>query len=141
VHRSCQRQGRGPAKYVPDRGAAVIQAGQSSRPPRWQQCAAVVVSAQCVVRRVTTLGSGADSASRRFAASFRYDPSDNAFLPSRRGITKPAHGFTHRRPSASSTSGASHRTAAPPPPPPFPAIARRGRPPRCIARIAPATEP
>lgn len=88
-------QGRGRAKHVPGRGAAVIQAGQSSRPPRWQQCAAVValvVSAQCVVRRVTTLGSAANSASRRFAASFRYVPSDNAPLPSRRGITKPAHG-------------------------------------------------
>lgn len=62
-------------------GAAVIQAGQSSRPPRWQQWRRRV-SAECVVRRATTsgpgVGSDSSSRSRRFAASFWYGPSDNA---------------------------------------------------------------
>lgn len=72
-------------------GAAVIQAGQSSRPPRWQQWRRRV-SAQCVVRQTTTsgssVGSGSSSRSRRFTASFRYGPSDNA--PSLRRGTKQA---------------------------------------------------
>lgn len=74
----------------------MIQAGQSSRPPRWQQCAAEsVLNASCdgqqrrglVVWISDSSSSSSSSRSHRFAALFRYSPSDNA--PSfRRGLTK-----------------------------------------------------